>query len=72
MVGGGIGRLCHRAGESPACVTDYTVATVFIIPFDQPRLALLFYLQCLFCILEFAADRIQSDEGGARQEFPRR
>jgi hypothetical protein len=35
-------------------MTGYLVVAVVVSPFDQPRLAMLFYLMCLFCTLQFA------------------
>ena len=32
----------------------YLIIAVVVSPFDQPRLAMLFYLLCLFCSLQFA------------------
>jgi len=35
-------------------MTGYLVAAIVVSPFDQPRLAMLFYLLCLFCRLCFS------------------
>ena len=55
------------AGRSDAipwvgAMIGYLVAVVVISPFDQPRLAMLFYLMCLFCTLQFARGGVGADE----------
>jgi hypothetical protein len=34
-------------------IIGYLIMAVVVSPFDQPRLAMLFYLLCLFCIQQF-------------------
>lgn len=38
-------------------MSGYLFIAVVVSPFDQPRLAMLFYLLCLYCALEFARGR---------------
>ena len=43
-------------------MTGYLFIAAVVSPFDQPRLAMLFYLLCLYCTLEFARGRGSSKQ----------